>query len=410
MPGRPIEHVVIIVKENHGFDTYFGRFPGVDGDSTLATAADPPDVDPRHDHKAWLNRASGAVGEQYGETDIPAYWDYARQFTLCDRYFTDVAGPSTPNHLMLITGDSPIVDNPHGGYRASAQTVYDLASLPAQLEQAGLTWGNYGGYAFDFVKSLAGKNTFPSDQFAQDAQAGKLPNVSWVYAPHPLSEHPPDKPAERAQGVGNVTNGMSWTVAQVEAVVAGGLWPKAAIFITWDDWGGWADHVNPPEVETWSDGTQFRYGNRVPCLVVGAHAKAGHVSKTLRSHVSLIRFCETTFGLPSVNHRTAAADDMADCFDFTHTLPPPHGPGPQPQPGPTPPPPAPAPPPSAPGPEPPAPPPEHILRSIREAAARASARIAEVQQAVDAPHAQEQLRYAAMDVDKITSLSSPGSG
>jgi phospholipase C len=305
MPPIPIEHVVIIVKENHGFDTYFGKFPGAEGDATLAAAASPPSVDPKHDHKSWLNRATGAAREQYSEADIPTYWEYAREFTLCDNYFTDVAGPSTPNHLMLITGDSPWVDNPHGGYRAGAQNQVDLPSLPAQLEAANLTWGNYGGYAFDFVKALAGKNKHASSQFAQDAQAGKLPNVSWLYADHPLSEHAPDSPGELASDVGNVTKGMNWTVDQVNAIVQGNLWPKVAVFITWDDWGGWADHVEPANVEQWTDGTQFRYGNRVPCLVVSPFAKQGHISRVLHSHVSIVRFCEQNFGLPSVNKRTA---------------------------------------------------------------------------------------------------------
>src|SRR5215831_6039367 len=133
----PIEHVVIIVKENHGFDTYFGRFPGCDGDGSLANAANPPAVDPNHTHEGWLNRSTGAVAQQYDEAEIAAYWAYARSYTLCDRYFTDVAGPSTPNHLMLIAADSPWVDNPHGGYRITANQQIDLPSLPAQLEQAG---------------------------------------------------------------------------------------------------------------------------------------------------------------------------------------------------------------------------------------------------------------------------------
>jgi hypothetical protein len=78
---------------------------------------------------------------------------------------------------MLITGDSPIINNPTGGYRTTPGQAYDLASLPAQLEAAGLTRENYGGYAFDFVKALSGKNKFASTQFVQDAQAGKLPTV-----------------------------------------------------------------------------------------------------------------------------------------------------------------------------------------------------------------------------------------
>ena len=389
MPSSPIEHVVMIVKENHGFDTYFGKFPGAAGDPTLAAASNPPAVDPSHTHTAWLKRATGAVKEQYAEADVPAYWAFAREFTLCDNFFTDVAGPSTPNHLMLITGDSPIINNPSGGYRVTAGQAYDLPSLPAQLESAGLTWGNYGGYAFDFVTALAGKNSFGSDQFAKDAGAGKLPTVSWVYADHALSEHPPDSAADRAGGVGNVTAGMNWTVAQVAAIVAGGLWPKVAIFVTWDDWGGWADHVVPPEVEKWSDGTQFRYGNRVPCIVVSPCAKAGHISTTLRSHVSLIRFCEKTFGLPPVTPRTAAADDMGDCFDYTNKLAPP-------QMGPPPPPP---PPPQS---------PTQALTAIRSAAARAEARIAAAQAATDPKVVKQQLRYAAADLATITKLSAPG--
>ena len=91
---------------------------------------------------------------------------------------------------------------------------------------------------------------------------------------------------------------MQWTVSQVNAIIQGGLWPQTAIFITWDDWGGWYDHVNPPEVEKWTDGTQFRYGTRVGCLVLSPYAKAGYISRTLHSHVSIVKFCETIFGLP----------------------------------------------------------------------------------------------------------------
>ena len=399
MPG-PIEHVVFLVKENHGYDNYFGRFPGADGDGTLANAANPPAVDPSHTHKAWLNRATGAVREQYGSSDIPTYWAYAQQYTLCDRYFTEIAGPSTPNHLMLIAADSPWIDNPPGNYRVQSTQAVDIPSLPAQLEQAGHTWGNYGGYAFEFVKALAGKQ-LPSAQFAADAAAGKLPTVSWVYASHALSEHAPDTAADRQSGVGNVTNGSAWTGQQVDAIVAGWLWDKTAIFITWDDWGGWADHVDPPEVEKWSDGTQFRYGNRVPCLVLGAYAKAGYVSHQQHSHVSLVRFCEKTFGLPSLNARTAAADDMGDCFDYTRALPPPSGtPAPTPTPTPTPAPtPTPTPTPTAPVPT------AHLLTEIADAAARANDRIAAAAAASTDASVKQQLRYAAMDVERVTSLA-----
>jgi phospholipase C len=316
-PVGPIKHVVILFKENHAFDNYFGTFPGANG-AAMAHSLNPPPHDPNHTHKGWLNRATGAVRQQFVESDIPTYFAYARQFTLCDNYFTDVAGPSTPNHLMVITADSPIIDNPHGN------PVYDLPSLPASLDAAGLTWGNYGGYAFGMIKALAGRPQLPSAQFATDAAAAKLPALSWVYAPNAFSEHPPDPQDKGANPpVGNVTNGMQWSVSQVNAIVQGGLWPQTAIFITWDDWGGWYDHVTPPEVEKWTDGTQFRYGTRVGCLVLSPYAKAGYISQTLLSHVSLVKFCETIFALKTLNARDAAADGMTDCFDFTQKPAPP---------------------------------------------------------------------------------------
>src|SRR3989454_12295730 len=108
---------------------------------------------------------------------------------------------------------------------------------------------------------------------------------------------------------------MNWTVAQVTAVVRGGLWPQTAIFITWDDWGGWYDHVDPPNVETWKlatpelsyKGTQFRYGSRVGCLILSPFARSGYISKKLHSHVSLGRFCEFLFGRSRLNPRYAPA-------------------------------------------------------------------------------------------------------
>jgi hypothetical protein len=123
----------------------------------------------------------------------------------------------------------------------------------------------------------------------------------------------------------NVTDGMNWTIDQVNAVVAGGLWDKTAILITWDDWGGWFDHVNPPVIEKWSsahaqrpadadpefNGDPFRYGSRVPCLVLSPYAKAGHISHQPNSHVSLVRFCQQIFNLPALNQRDGTSEPGA---------------------------------------------------------------------------------------------------
>src|SRR2546421_1933539 len=305
---RPIRHIVIVVKENHTFDNYFGRFPGADGDPNLALAPDPPLVDHPHDHAAWLRRATGGAKEHYAQATIPNYWRYAQRYTLCNKFFTAVAGPSTPTPLMLIAADSPIINTPHYRDPINRQPPFNLPSVPANLEKAGLSWRNYGGYAQGYITALKGsKNNVTAPQFATDAAAGKLPSVSWLYGPTGLSEHP----------VESVKDGQHWTAQQVDAVVKGGLWSNTVIFITWDDWGGWYDHVNPPVVEKWKDGTPFRYGSRVGCLVLSPYAKAAYISHALHSHLSLIKFCEKTFGLPPINARDRAADDMSDCFDFT---------------------------------------------------------------------------------------------
>src|SRR5438552_18588463 len=109
---------------------------------------------------------------QYVEGDIAPYFSLARQYTLCDRYFTEVAGPSTPNHLMLIAAASPIIDNPHYRDAIKDQPPFDIPSLPAALAKAGLSWRNYGGYAHGYITALKGsKNNVTADRFANDAAA-----------------------------------------------------------------------------------------------------------------------------------------------------------------------------------------------------------------------------------------------
>ena len=319
-----VDHVVIIVKENHTYDSYFGTFPNSEGDNRLGKAPNPPTFDPNHRHETWMKRdAEQRYRLQYSGADIPTYFALAKQFTLCDHFFSEVAGPSTPSHLMLITADSPVINNPP--FSNSPTNLYDLKSLPMALQSAGLTWGNYGGYAFHYIRELAKSSQNHSrDLFAHQAAAGQLPSVSWIYgdggSPN-YSEHPTQ----------NITPGSEWTGQQIQAIVDGGLWPRTVVFVTWDDWGGWYDHVVPPNIEQWDsrraqypgdahpefDGQQFRYGSRVPCLVISPYARKGYVSQTQRSHISLVKFCQSLFGIPSINPRLDTADDMSDCFDPT---------------------------------------------------------------------------------------------
>jgi len=347
-PNNPIAHVVIVVKDNHSFDNYFWNFRGANG-ANLPAAQDPPaGGDPRHDHGAWLRRATNAVKEQYSEKDIPDYFSLAKQFTLCDNHFTEVASQSEPNHLMLIAADSPIIDNASKRRTYQPQEPFNLPTLPKALERTKLTWATYGDPGFSYftkIKELKGsKDILPWTRLDTDAAAGALPSVTWVYAPGSpvdLSEHPPDG---KNAGQQTVKLGSQWTADRVRNLGKSKLWPKMAIFVTWDDWGGWYDHVDPPPTpqgkwtppplrDLWPGtgptkgpsytNTQFSYGSRVGCLVISPFSKRG-INKTFHSHVSLVKFCEVTFGVKPLNARDLASDDMTDCFDFQQTpLPPP---------------------------------------------------------------------------------------
>jgi phospholipase C len=188
-----------------------------------------------------------------------------------------------------------------------------------------MTWRSYAAPRssyFEHISALAGHPwNVPVGQFSLDVAAGSLPKVAWLFAPDGLSEHPGD------HGGPVIRPGMEWTVARVEEVATSPLWAGTAIFITWDDWGGEFDHVEPQRLTNWSDGgpkgyrdSQFRYGPRVPCLVLSPYAKQG-INSNFYSHVSIVKFCLRLFGLqpwdvPAL--RTGdPSGDMWECFDFT---------------------------------------------------------------------------------------------
>ncbi len=117
--------------------------------------------------------------------------------------------------------------------------------------------------------------------------------------------------------------GPSWVASIVNAIGNSAYWANTAIFITWDDWGGWYDHVPPPQVLQGANcvqwGCGYIYGFRVPLIVVSPYAKAQHISSVQHDFGSILKFIETTFSLPSLGYADAAADDLSDCFDFNQT-------------------------------------------------------------------------------------------
>jgi phospholipase C len=311
-----IRNIIFLIQENHSFDSLFADFPEADGRPALPRCPDALQKDPPHRHENAL-QPDGATSDEarcsYQEADAPNYWKAARSFTLCDRYFSEVRGPSHPNYLMMIAAQSPIANTPPTT-DVCPDFCLDIPVLADRLDAAGLTWRDYGGI-FTSIRGLVGRpeiTDFHAEQFFEDAARGELPHVSWLNSGFLLeadirSGHPP----------ASLCGGENYAVRVLNAAMNGPQWPTTALFLVWDDWGGFYDHVEPPVVERWKDGTPFRYGHRVPCIVISPYARPGHISHVLYSHVSLLRFAERVFGLESLTERDAAASDMLDCFDFS---------------------------------------------------------------------------------------------
>ncbi|HTA66796.1 MAG TPA: alkaline phosphatase family protein [Bryobacteraceae bacterium] len=354
-----IEHTVIILQENHTFDNYFGTFPGADGATSGLTSTGlvvplgpMPDADQASLCNSWdcaiqamdagkmdgFDLISGGLAPytQATEQEIPNYWEYARHFVLADRYFTSVHGPSLPNHLFTVAAQSGgAIDNGFGtsggtacdgspsgtvavidpnGNRTQQSPCFDFMTLPDLLERAGISWKYYidGDGIFATIRhirnsSMWTNNRGTSAQFLLDAQSGQLPAVSWLIAPWGGSEHPPN----------SVCAGDNQTAGFVNAIMQGPAWISTVVFVTYDDFGGFYDHVPPPQVD------QLGLGPRVPLLIISPFAKPGYVSHTVYEHSSILKFIETRYRLQSLTRRDAAASNMLDSFDFSQPPQPP---------------------------------------------------------------------------------------
>jgi phospholipase C len=354
--GSPIKHVVILVEENHTFDNYFGTYPGANGlNGSRALplyAGAPPSVAPFHlrgttlsqdlchnwacAHKAYSNgkmdgfvlaAGSNLTMGYFDHNQIPYYWDYASQYVLLDNFYSAVMASSLPNHLYLVAGQSGGLTGAASGGRINFtsglvyNSTFHFKPIFDQLDAQNITWKYYaGGHyylnnwnpvpAFSEYKSNTAwsKNLEDPSRFAADVKAGQLASVVWrMPQSDSESEHPPY----------DVSAGQRAVVSAINAVMQSKYWNSTAIFLTFDDYGGWYDHVPPPQV----DG--FGYGFRVPCLVISPYARQGMVDHAQGDLTSLLKFVETVFSLRSLSTRDAAAGNMMEAFDFTQAPRPP---------------------------------------------------------------------------------------
>jgi len=331
-PATPIEHIVVDMQENRSFDHYFGFAPFVgrygvpsgysqpngNGGSVQPfhfTSLSTPDIG--HGWNAthseydagkmdgfYTTNGINCMG-YYLQADLPFYYSLFNDFTLCTNYFCSLMGPTWPNRFYLAAGTSGgITTNGIWGYG-----VFDYPIILDLLEAAGVSWKIYN-IGWDSVPFGNTDNVFvfwkrwAHDQrtrgskgdYLNDLRLGRLPQVSFIIPSFARGwdEHPP----------ADVSVGMGIQEQLITALMDSSAWASSAYILTYDEAGGYFEHVAPPQLDA------FGLGIRVPTWVISPWAKPSHLEPTLYEHTSVLKFIEAVFGLPtlaSVNHRFDAA-------------------------------------------------------------------------------------------------------
>jgi len=356
--ATPIKHLIVVMQENHSFDNYFGTYPTANGslvDSItsklhavdglprgvclpqgtscvapyLSSASNTPNpvegqVTYEQDYASGMMSGfaefSGSQSMAYFDYhQIAAYWDYAEEYGLADRYFASALSTTTPNRLLLLSGDTPVANN----YGPPPYLNYNQTILN-ELEAHGLSWGY-----FDFIDTYGSpNNVYPFNYFLNQTSNYRimdiskffgalssgtgLPAVSFVNSlgSDVFDEHPAE----------NVTQGELWVVSVVNAVMSSSYWNSSAILITWDEGGGYYDHVAPPQfitIDHHFNQPLYGYGQRVPLLVISAYARENYVSETVLNHMSIVRFIEYNWNLPVMNRNIMNSNNLVEFFDFS---------------------------------------------------------------------------------------------
>lgn len=371
----PIKHVIIVIQENRSFDDLFMNYPGANTqnwamkhDGTIVNLAPVPlgqYGDLSHLHTAFLVESDGGKMDGFDlekvntdpkngqkpnpltytqQSDVQPYWDIAAQNALADDMYASVTGPSYPAHLYLIAGGAQdLIGLPNGrpwGCAAPAGTqvpillsngkqvegpfpCFDWPTLADELDKARISWKFYAPFPTppypisDWSTYLSINHIYNGPDWAKDVVTpettiltdianGNLPHVSWVTPKNSNSDH-----ADNGRDFG-----PSWIASIVNAVGANPQYAKnTVIFVTWDEWGGWFDHVYPPQVDL------YGLGFRVPLLIVSGYTKPGYISHVQHEFGSVLRFTEENWGLGQLGPSDTRADDLMDAFDFTS---PPH--------------------------------------------------------------------------------------
>jgi len=347
--AQQFSHVIIIIQENRTPDNLFGAsgLPGADLQLRTKIGKGVPlsgGPDPGHSYATFKKEAGGAYAGNYYDyvtSGAEPYWEMAAEYGFANRMFQTNQGPSFPAHLFLVMGTSApsdtstafvssnavvggtgcrairgsLVDiiNPDGTF-STTYPCFSTSSLIDLLAASGLSWRYYltlGHTYWNTPGSLKSWYKSPNivgspPQILTDIANGNLANVSWVTPASAYSDHP-----------GNgYSGGPAWVASIVNAVGQSAYWENTAILVTWDDWGGFWDHVPPLANDTgWC--TEYCYGFRVPLLVISAQTPPGYVDNSVHDFGSILHFVEANFGLGQIGPGGWAdsfADDLSGFF------------------------------------------------------------------------------------------------
>jgi acid phosphatase len=423
----PIDHLIVIFLENRPFDHLYGLFPGANGllspgaiipqtdangvpyatlPRVINSWANPPtvddrfppdlpnepflieqfvplgDIDPSPTHRFYQHQLqvnggrmdryvvwsdTGGLPLGHFDTEKLPLYPYAREFTLCDNFFTAAWGGSMLNHIWLIAAMTPLW--PGAPADQLAEPIFDSGGaliglrqdgnvtpdgycindvqpffppyqagtaveerMPPQLaptigdrlSEAEVSWAWYAGgwddavaghpaptfefhhqpfsYFSRYGEGMPGRAHIQDEtRFMASLTDGTLPAVSFIKPLGIFDEH---------AGYSSVESAESHSVELIEAVKASPFWERSAIVVTYDDFGGWYDHVAPPPIDRWGP------GGRVPAIIVSPWARKEHIDSTPYDHTSILKFIEWRWKLPPLATRDALAWNLLPAFDF----------------------------------------------------------------------------------------------
>ena len=363
-PSMPeIKHVVVLMMENHSFDNLLGMVParvpgrqtvdgftvrhgqptnsnpGAGGQRVLARPAPSPcqlsghpGQDWNASHTAYDNgrndgfvTASGPIAMAFwDETDLPFTYSLARHFPLGQRYFCSVLAQTYPNRRFLFTGTASGLVATNG---QTFQTPAANGTFFDRLDDHRIEWANYyqnlpSALIVPGFDTPARRHRIKKmDVFFRDAATGRLP---------PFTMLDPQYTTTSEENPQDMQVGEEFIARIVKALMHAPTWKNTALFITYDEHGGYYDHVPPPRAiapdsiapmavpgyPPLAPGAYDRYGFRVPTVVVSPWARAGYVSRVVQDHTSITAFIERKWNLPAMTFRDANAHPMTDYFDF----------------------------------------------------------------------------------------------